>query len=145
MSKSQSVTVRFTEAELGRLLALPRHPADRSESDRIRRMLAERAEQRAAGRPPASRVQRTVTVPPRPGAQTRPAPAPRPARSRVPPSQAAAAAGRATLARATGGAPRPSQSELGAFTRALQEAGAVQRRSTKGRREPVWHLAQRGL
>jgi hypothetical protein len=45
MSKSQSVTVRFTEAELGRIVALPRHPADRSESDKIRRMLAERAEQ----------------------------------------------------------------------------------------------------
>jgi hypothetical protein len=45
MSKTHSITVRFAEHELARLLALPRHPADRSESDRIRRMLAERAEQ----------------------------------------------------------------------------------------------------
>jgi hypothetical protein len=51
MSKSHSITVRFTEAELGRLVALPRHPTDRSESDKIRRMLAERAEQLAGTSP----------------------------------------------------------------------------------------------
>ncbi len=40
MSKSQLVHVRLSEPELARILQLPPHPADRSTSDTVRRLLS---------------------------------------------------------------------------------------------------------
>jgi hypothetical protein len=40
MAKSHLIHIRCTEPELARIAALPRHPADRSDSDTYRRLLA---------------------------------------------------------------------------------------------------------
>jgi hypothetical protein len=40
MPKSELLHIRLSEAELARVLQLPAHPADRSVSDTVRRLLA---------------------------------------------------------------------------------------------------------